>query len=180
MAAGLVATPYDDLTYQIIGCAMAVHRKLGPGYRENTYQRDLEVSLAEKGLSFKAQAQLEVRDSSQGGLLIGYYIPDFIVEETVIVEIKALRGLDDSHVTGHRLPGGERVPGGVAAQLWHAQPAAATHLPAEGCGRAPHQPTVALRARLIEGALTYVASRQTRPPLRVSANQSVQSAPEIR
>jgi len=43
-----ILTPYDDLTYQIIGCAMAVHRKLGPGYREDTYQRDLQVYLAEK------------------------------------------------------------------------------------------------------------------------------------
>ena len=42
----IVITPYDHLTYRIIGCAMAVHRKLGPGYREDTYQRDLEVHLA--------------------------------------------------------------------------------------------------------------------------------------
>ncbi len=33
----------EKLTYQIIGCAMEIHRKKGPGYRENTYQRDLEV-----------------------------------------------------------------------------------------------------------------------------------------
>lgn len=32
-----VVTPYDDLTYRIIGCAMAAHRELGPGLRENTY-----------------------------------------------------------------------------------------------------------------------------------------------
>ena len=37
-----ITTPYDDLTYQIIGCAMAVHRRRGPGCREDTYQRDLE------------------------------------------------------------------------------------------------------------------------------------------
>lgn len=36
-----IQTPCDDLTYKIIGCAMAVHRELGPGYREDTYQRDL-------------------------------------------------------------------------------------------------------------------------------------------
>lgn len=38
----LIATPYDDLTYKIIGCAMAVHRNLGPSHRENIYQRDLQ------------------------------------------------------------------------------------------------------------------------------------------
>jgi hypothetical protein len=39
----LIKTPYDELTYKIIGCAMASHRALGPGYREDTYQRDLEL-----------------------------------------------------------------------------------------------------------------------------------------
>lgn len=93
----LVATPYDAITYEVIGCAMAVHRKLGPGYREKTYQKDLAAYLAEKGVPFRAQAFLEVRDGSEGDVLIGYYIPDFIVSELVVVEIKALRGLDDSH-----------------------------------------------------------------------------------
>ncbi len=48
-------TPYDALTYQIIGCAMAVHRKPGSGYREDTYHRDLEAYLAEKNIPFEAQ-----------------------------------------------------------------------------------------------------------------------------
>jgi GxxExxY protein len=93
-----VITPYDDLTYQITGCAMAVHRKLGPGYRENTYQRDLEVHLSEKKLNFEAQKLIEVFDSLHGDQLIGYYIPDFIVQESIIVEIKALKGLDNTHI----------------------------------------------------------------------------------
>ena len=73
---GVVRTPYDDLTYKIIGCAMAVHRGLGSGLREDTYQRDLEVHLAEAGLPFEAQKLFEVYDSLGGGQLIGYYIPD--------------------------------------------------------------------------------------------------------
>ena len=93
-----IETPYDDLTYQIIGCAMAVHRAHGPGLREDTYQRDLESHLAEKGLDFEAQRLYEVHDSGQGESLIGYYIPDFVVAEQVIVEIKALQGLDNSHL----------------------------------------------------------------------------------
>jgi GxxExxY protein len=77
---------------------MSVHRKLGPGYRENTYQRDLEVQFTELGLSFEAQRLFEVYDSLDGSQLIGYYIPDFVVDEKVVVEIKALRGLDNSHL----------------------------------------------------------------------------------
>jgi GxxExxY protein len=93
----LIATPYDDLTYAIIGCGMAVHRKLGPGMRENTYQRDLEVHLSEKGIPFVAQKLYVVYDTVDGNCLIGYYIPDFVVDQKVIVEIKALHGLDNSH-----------------------------------------------------------------------------------
>jgi len=98
MTGRLVKTPYDDLTYKIIGIAMALHRQRGPGYREDTYQRDLEVYLTEGDLSYAAQKNIEVYDSQKGNVLVGYYIPDFIVEETVVVEIKALRGLDNSHV----------------------------------------------------------------------------------
>jgi GxxExxY protein len=94
----LVKTPLDELTYQIIGCAMAVHRKLGPGYREDTYQRDLEAYLAEKGVPFVPQKLYEVFDSLDEKSLIGYYIPDFVVDEKVVVEIKALKAIDNSHL----------------------------------------------------------------------------------
>lgn len=86
------------VTFKIIGCAMAVHRKQGPGLRENTYQRDLEVHFTQAGLMFTSQKTLEVFDSRQGGKLVGYYVPDFIVVDKVVVEIKALGRLDDSHV----------------------------------------------------------------------------------
>jgi GxxExxY protein len=93
-----ITTPYDELTYQIIGCAMAVHRKLGPGYRENTYQRDLQSHLTEKRIPYEAQRLYEIFDSLQGETLIGYYIPDFVINEQVVLEIKALRGIDNSHL----------------------------------------------------------------------------------
>lgn len=93
-----VITPYDALTYQIIGCAMAVHRKLGPGYREDSYQRDLEAYLTEKNIPFEAQKLFEVYDTLPRESLMGYYIPDFIVDNKVVVEIKALKGTDNSHI----------------------------------------------------------------------------------
>jgi GxxExxY protein len=95
---GLAITPYDQHTYKIIGCAMAAHRKLGSGFRENTYQRDLEAYLTDAGLSLESQKLYEVHGGPHAQTLIGYYIPDFIVEEQVIVEIKALKGLDQSHL----------------------------------------------------------------------------------
>jgi len=93
-----VKTPYDSLTYQIIGCAMAVHRQLGPGLREDTYQGALANSLADKGLAFESQKVYGVYDDPEQQRLVGYYIPDFVVAETVIVEIKALSWLDNSHL----------------------------------------------------------------------------------
>jgi len=93
-----ITTPYDDLTYKVIGCAMAVHRALGPGYREDTYQRDLASHLSASNLSFESQKLYEVYDSLKGEELIGYYIPDLVVEDTLVVEIKALKGLDNSHL----------------------------------------------------------------------------------
>jgi GxxExxY protein len=93
-----ISTPFDDLTYKVIGCAMAVHRALGPGYRENTYQRDLATHFSEAHLPFESQKLYEVHDTLNGERLIGYYIPDFVVEEKLIVEIKALKGIDNSHL----------------------------------------------------------------------------------
>jgi GxxExxY protein len=96
--AHLVKLTTDELTYKIIGLAMQVHRGQGPGLREDTYQRDLESHLATARLLFTPQQLLEVFDSQQGGKLIGYYIPDFIVDRRVVLEIKALNGLDNSHI----------------------------------------------------------------------------------
>ncbi len=98
MAGKLIDTPYNALTYQIIGCAMAVHSELGPGLREDTYQRSLANHLSKASLSFEAERLIPVYDDLEQEQLVGYYIPDFVVEESVIVEIKALRGIDNSHL----------------------------------------------------------------------------------
>jgi GxxExxY protein len=93
----LIKTPFDELTYAIIGCAMASHSHIGPGLRENTYQRDLEHRFAEKQVPFEAQKLFEVFGGADRDALIGYYIPDFVVAEQVVVEIKALPGLGPDH-----------------------------------------------------------------------------------
>jgi len=92
-----IALATDQLTYNIVGSAMAVHKAKGSGYRENTYQKDLETHFDQSTIPFAAQKLLDVFDSVDSRRLIGYYIPDFIVDNRVIVEIKALHGLDDSH-----------------------------------------------------------------------------------
>jgi GxxExxY protein len=91
----LVKAPHEDITYRIIGAAMAVHRRIGPGQKEVVYQRALEGEFEKVGLAFEAQKNLEVYDEER---LVGYYIPDFIVEAQVIVEIKAFATLHQKYL----------------------------------------------------------------------------------
>jgi len=90
-----VKGPHEDLTYRIIGAAMAVHRRIGPGHKEVIYQRALEKELTQAGLSFEAQKNIPVYD---GDRLLGFYIPDFIVEGKAIVEIKAFAALHQKYL----------------------------------------------------------------------------------
>jgi GxxExxY protein len=99
MAAKVISTPYDAITYKVIGCAMAVHRELGPGLREDSYQRALANKMTDASITFEAQRLYEVFEGQDQPRLVGYYVPDFVIEGAIIVEIKALRGIDKSHLS---------------------------------------------------------------------------------
>ena len=73
-AGKVIDTPFDAITYKIIGCAMAVHRELGPGLRENSYQRALANSFSDANLSFEAQKLYEVYDDPDQQRLVGSYL----------------------------------------------------------------------------------------------------------
>ncbi len=79
--------PHKEITCRIIGAAMAVHNDLGPGHREEVYQRALASKLLEVGLSFQERVPIEIFDEND--VVVGLYNPDYIVEEKVITEIKA-------------------------------------------------------------------------------------------
>jgi GxxExxY protein len=79
--------PYHELCYQIIGAAMAVHNKIGPGHKERVYQGMLTDELVQRGLTVEPERAIEiVVDEKVYGLL---YI-DHLVNEAVVVECKAL------------------------------------------------------------------------------------------
>jgi GxxExxY protein len=88
---GLVqGAPYSDITYKIIGAAMEVHNKLGPGHKEIVYQKALSAKMLEAGLSFEEEKPIEIFiDDISVGLL---YL-DHLVEEVVVVEEKAFSHL---------------------------------------------------------------------------------------
>ncbi len=113
---------------------MAVHRRLGPGHKEKVYQWALETEFERVSLSFEAQKNLEVYDE---GRLAGYYIPDFVVEEKVIVEIKAFATLHQRYLGGDHLPQSHRSASWLAHQLRGAQPATASCLAVAASHRVP-------------------------------------------
>jgi len=84
----------DPLTYAIIGAAQKVHRALGPGFRESTYQQALAKELMDREVPFASQPQYEVLYE---GVLCGTYQPDMVVRDEVVIEIKAVSRLSGEH-----------------------------------------------------------------------------------
>ena len=78
---------YSALTSKIIGCAMEVHKQLGNGFQEVIYQRALAIEFSLQGIAFAREFEMPVLYKEEQ---IGTRRVDFFVEETVMVEIKAL------------------------------------------------------------------------------------------
>lgn len=85
----------DQITEKIIGSAIAVHKALGPGLLESAYEECLCFELAEAGLEFKRQVALPV--VYKGVKLDCGYRMDVVVEESVIIEIKAVERIVPVH-----------------------------------------------------------------------------------
>jgi GxxExxY protein len=81
----------NRLTERIIGCAMEVHRQLGPGLLEATYEAALCIELDDAGLKYERQLSFPV---AYKGRTIGEYRLDLIVENSVIIEIKSVDRFD--------------------------------------------------------------------------------------
>lgn len=91
MATGFEHYPLSDLTGRIIGCAMEVHRVLGPGFEEVFYQRALHRELTAAGIESEREVWIDV---DYKDLKLGKKRVDFVVEDC-LVEIKAKAALDD-------------------------------------------------------------------------------------
>lgn len=85
---------HDDLTEQIISCAFEVHKVLGSGFLEKVYENALIEELRRKNLRAEAQQGMTV---FYKGKSVGEYLADIIVEDKVIVELKALEKINDVH-----------------------------------------------------------------------------------
>ena len=85
----------DDITYQIIGSAMKVHNQLGNGFQEVIYQRCLAIEMGHAGLNFGREIE---QDIFYNEVVVGTRRADFVVDDRVIVELKALIRLEDVHL----------------------------------------------------------------------------------
>jgi len=75
------------LSEQVIGCAHNVCRELGAGFLEVVYEKALALELAENGILFETQRQLDVYYKRQ---LVGHYTADLVIENKLIIELKAV------------------------------------------------------------------------------------------
>ena len=83
---------YKDLTYAIIGAGMEVHQVLGPGFLESVYEQALAHEFTLRGIAYERQAKLTVTYKE---IVAGEFRADFLVEDKVVVELKASKTLTE-------------------------------------------------------------------------------------
>ncbi len=85
---------HSELTSKIIGCAMIVHKTLGNGFQEVIYQRALEIEMRLANLNFYREFEMQIIYREEQ---IGTRRVDFLVENTISVELKAITKLEEVH-----------------------------------------------------------------------------------
>lgn len=84
-----------DLTYKINGACIEVHKHLGPGLLESVYREALKEEFALREINFKAEFKLDVFYKTK--LLNCDFRCDFLIEEIIVLEIKAVKNFDEIH-----------------------------------------------------------------------------------
>jgi GxxExxY protein len=92
---GMLTMEDSDLTGKVIGCAMQVHTRLGCGFQEFIYQRALEIEMRNTQIVFKREYEMPIY---YGDELIGARRVDFLVEDRIPIELKAIASLEDVHL----------------------------------------------------------------------------------
>lgn len=84
----------DELTESVIGCAYRVHNELGCGFLEKVYENALRIELTRSGLNAKQQCPIPVLYQ---GEVVGEYYSDLMVDDRLIIELKAVQNLGKEH-----------------------------------------------------------------------------------
>lgn len=90
----MVELLYKELTFAVIGAAMEVHKILGPGFLETVYQGALEKELSPRMIPFDHKVKLPV---TYKDAVVGIYEADLVIDNKLVVEIKAVSKLNTSH-----------------------------------------------------------------------------------
>jgi GxxExxY protein len=86
--------PIDQLTEEVIGLAMKVHRSLGPGFLESVYQKAMSLELMRAGCQVDSEKPLKV---IYEGAVVGDFVADLLVDDRLIIELKAVQALTVIH-----------------------------------------------------------------------------------
>jgi GxxExxY protein len=85
---------HEELTEKIIGAAIEVHKRLGPGYLESIYENALVIELRKRGLEPQQQHSVKIE---YDGIEVGKHVLDLMVQNTIVIELKAIKNLEDVH-----------------------------------------------------------------------------------
>ncbi len=89
-----MALEHEALTERIIGAAIEVHRRLGPGFLESVYEKALIIELKKRGLTLRDQMEVIIIYDDEE---VGRHRLDLLVEDTIVVDLKAIKNLEDIH-----------------------------------------------------------------------------------
>lgn len=85
---------FDGLSKKIIGVAIEVHKELGPGFLESIYEEALKVGMSKHKFQFEAQKEIKIEYL---GVEVGLHRLDLIIENKIVVELKAVKEFTDIH-----------------------------------------------------------------------------------
>ena len=87
---------YKNEAYEIIGACMEVHRELGKGFTEIVYGDALEIEFKRINMNYQKEVRFDI--SFKGVLIPHHYKADFVIDDKIILEIKAIDTLTSSHI----------------------------------------------------------------------------------
>jgi len=85
---------HTELTEKIIGCAIEVHKKLGPGFLESIYENAFIIELQKQNLKVESQREVAIKYDE---IEVGRHRLDLIVNDTIVVELKTAKNIEDVH-----------------------------------------------------------------------------------
>ena len=85
---------HEELSYKIIGCAFTVYKQLGFGFLESVYRKAMVIELSKSHLKVEEEKTLQVY---YDGIVVGNFLADLFVEDTVVVELKSVQNTVEGH-----------------------------------------------------------------------------------